>query len=424
MARPMRSEQREPSKLSPLLGDLTATLAELYPAATIKVTRVGQDASALRLVPNTRRPRMAVTASPSSAAAQALLRPSASDTFRTAAPRRLLSALLSRGLGPLLMPYGLTGLDPADSIADYLAEVLGHRVLVSLTVGSARANRKPILNVHRDDGVEIGFAKVGLNDLTNQLVHHEGQTLGRLAAAGTPTFEAPRTIHSGQWQGHEVLLMSALRPDVPQRQLAPLTAAAAGIIATAPIYHSTIGDSAWASGLGHSTAALRRTNDGDLPVLLDQFLRLHHDTVIPFGAWHGDFGPWNLAHTSALPMIWDWERYALDVPAGMDVVHYQAHRALRQIGNVAAARNALEESAMAALSKVLARTPGVNTPTPAALHAIVIGYLLTIATRFTLDARTPSGGPIKDLARWHRTVIYDQLQRGLRTTNASQAAQL
>lgn len=215
--------------------------------------------------------------------------------------------------------------------------------------------------------------------------------------------------------------MSALRPDTPQHRMLPLAAAVAGIITTSLVSHGAVKDSIWAAQLGESIAALRGTDDGDLPTLFDEYLSEFGDTVIPFGAWHGDFGPWNLAYTSSVPMIWDWERYADNVPAGMDVVHYQGHRTMRRLGNFDAARSTLEHSAVVALAQVLAQTPGVNTPSPFVLKAIVIGYLLTTATRFTLDGRTVAGEPIRDLARWHRLVIADQLQRGPRTATATKA---
>ncbi len=356
---------------------------------------------------------MLVTAGHRSAAAGSLVRPSAGDTFRSSAPRQLLSAVLASGLGPVAMPYGLTlrkGPDAPDSIADYLAGVLGHPVLLSLTVGSARANRKPILNVHSPSGAEIGFAKVGLNALTNQLVDRESEVLGQLANATAGAFTLPHAIHAGSWQGNSVLLMSALRPGKPRRGGIPHEAAAA-IIKSSPVSHVAIAGSPWLAQLEAQLAPLRKQSGNELPYLVDRYRQDFGDVEIPFGAWHGDFGPWNLAHTAAVPMIWDWERYAHPVPAGADVVHYTAHQKLRLRGDYIAAREILEGASYSAVVKTLSDSSLLEDPDPQQIRAIVVGYLLTIATRFTLDGLSPTGAPVRALAAWHHRLIFDQLHR-------------
>lgn len=398
---------------TPMLEDLVQTLECLFPQTEVAVARVTSGAQSFRLVPGRRHPRMLVSAGHRSAAADALVRPSAGDTFRTAAPRQLLSAILAAGLGPFTMPYGLTlhkSADAPDSIADYLAGVLGHPVLLSLTVGSARANRKPILNVHSPSGAEVGFAKIGLNALTNQLVNRESVVLDQLAGATREAFTLPRTLHAGSWRGNSVLLMSALRPDKRRQGSIPHEAAAA-IMQSAPVDHSPIAGSPWLAMLEQQLAPLHTVPGNRLPALLDHYLQVFGDVEIPFGAWHGDFGPWNLAHTASVPMIWDWERYSDPVPAGIDVVHYTAHQKLRLRGDHAAARSTLEGVSTDAVAKNLAKSALLVHPHPQQIRAILIGYLLTIATRFTVDGLSPEGAPVRALADWHHDLIEDQLQR-------------
>ncbi len=403
----MRTKRRS----QPLI-DLIATLEDLYPGSSVDLGLASSNGTAFRLVPGPRRPRIVVPAKSRRAASEAMNRPSMNDSFWRSAPRRLLSTALSTGFGSALMPLGLSVGPSPDSISDYLSEAVGEPVLLSLTVGAARANRKPILNVHRSDGTEIGFAKVGLTPLSNRLVAHEHRALLSLASAAPDGFTAPTPLHHGVWRGNQVLLMSALRTDRQQVNGQLPIEAAAQIAATTKIQVVSIESSGWIAELHRSVEQFRATEDERLALTLDRFVQTYGDLELPFGAWHGDFGPWNLALTSAGPMIWDWERYDLEMPVGSDVIHYVSHQALRRQGDLSAARRVLEDSCQPALHRVLraADLPGFAN-NPMALDAIVIAYLLTIAVRFTADSLTPQGRPVQSLARWHQEVISDQLER-------------
>lgn len=403
----MRTKRRS----QPLI-DLISTLEDLHPGSSVDVGLASSNGTAFRLVPGPRRPRIVVPAKSRRAASEAMDRPSMNDSFWRSAPRRLLSSALSTGLGSALMPIGLSVGPSPDSISDFLSEAVGEPVLLSLTVGAARANRKPILNVHRSDGTEIGFAKVGLTPLSNRLVAHEHRALLSLVSAAPDGFTAPTPLHHGVWRGNQVLLMSALRSDRQQVNGQLPIEAAAQIAATTKIQVVSLESSGWIAELRRSVEQFRATEDERLALTLDRFVQTYGNLELPFGAWHGDFGPWNLALTSTIPMIWDWERYDLEVPVGSDVIHYVSHQALRQQGDLNAARKVLEDSCRPALRQVLraAGLPGFAN-NPMALDAIVIAYLLTIAVRFTADSLTPQGRPVQALARWHQLVISDQLER-------------
>jgi hypothetical protein len=311
------------------------------------------------------------------------------------------------------MPYGVTTAGGKDSIADYLGEVLGEPVLVSLTVGSARANRKPVLNVHNRAGKEIGFAKVGLSNLTNGLVSHEAATLGSLRETANGGFIPPTMLHSGQWRNHEVLVMTALNTDRRQRRRVLPIEAAVDIVRTGPLMEATIESSPWFARLEATADRLAGTSEAGFPELLAAYRRSFGSQVIPFGAAHGDFGPWNLALTSTVPMIWDWERYSTDSPVGLDVIHFAAHQSLRRIGNRDAARSALLGPARTHLRAVLSLATGIPDPEPRLIKALTVGYLLTMAARFTVDSLTPDGAPVRELAHWHQELIADQLEGAL-----------
>jgi hypothetical protein len=55
-----------------------------------------------------------------------------------------------------------------------------------------------------------------------------------------------------------------------------------------------------------------------------------------FGAWHGDFTPWNMARLSEGNYLWDWERAAPSVPLGLDLCHFLFQSVCRYEGRNAA----------------------------------------------------------------------------------------
>ena len=45
---------------------------------------------------------------------------------------------------------------------------------------------------------------------------------------------------------------------------------------------------------------------------------------LPLAASHGDWTPWNMAVAEDAVEVWDWERFSVDVPQGLDIVHFLA----------------------------------------------------------------------------------------------------
>ena len=402
---------------SPALEDLMSTVEQLFPDSSVSAGPVGPGRHAFRLVPGPRRPRLLVPAHSKAAAADAVNRPSANDSFSRSAQRWLLAKLLASPVGGALMPYGLNVTPGSGSISDYLADIVGAPVMLSLSVGSARANRKPVLNVHTADGREIGFAKVGLNGLTNALVDHEHSALRALASHRSASFAVPEVIHHGSWRGNAVLLMTALRADRRRVQNGVPVEAAAAIAATGAIGSCPAESGPWFTGLRRELTTLHGTSESVLPELADAYGERFAGLDVPFGAWHGDFGAWNLAATAGAPLVWDWERYAHDVPLGSDVVHYLAHPVLRAVDQMAAARTSLGFGCRPALAQAVGRCAGPDPARdPAVLDALVLGYLLTITARFTLDSLTPDGAAVRPLARWHQRVLADRLEHPALTT--------
>jgi len=67
-----------------------------------------------------------------------------------------------------------------------------------------------------------------------------------------------------------------------------------------------------------------RRSEGGSQVLhraVDWIERHFGAVEMAFGAWHGDFTPWNMARLGRATYLWDWER-AQPAPVGLDLLHF------------------------------------------------------------------------------------------------------
>ena len=105
---------------------------------------------------------------------------------------------------------------------EHLAGILGERALVSMHIGPARANRKPVLQLLAPDGRALGYAKLGVDPLTHALVDAEATALHRLAGLPLGPVTVAGVRHHGNWHGHALLVQEALPVWLPRA--APATA--------------------------------------------------------------------------------------------------------------------------------------------------------------------------------------------------------
>jgi Phosphotransferase enzyme family len=300
-----------------------------HPGVAVRRWRRGRGARAggeFVLVPGIGRPPLVVPAGRRAGAA-AVRRYSVQ---RSRAARWALggvSLALAGGLGGVVRCGRLWVSAPAgaDTIEAYLSSVMSCEVLVSLYLGPARANRKPVLQLLTGAGETAGFAKIGINALTSGLVRAEHESLARLSRAGLSQVMVPEVLHYGMWRGLDVLVLSALptwlrgRP-VPAARLAAAMGELAGVggLRREPL--------AGSSYLGQLRSRLAATGEGgEQAVLLralEELTARAGGMVLTFGAWHGDWAPWNMASTGEGLAVWDWERFTRGVPLGFDALHY------------------------------------------------------------------------------------------------------
>lgn len=393
-------------------ADIVDTTTTLFPGAELTLGRRAVGRASFRLVPGLRRTHLLVPADAPAAAGKAVDRRSAKDTLRQVLLRRGVEAVLrTPAMARTFMPHVLQVGPSEDSLLDYLEGVVGTNLRVSLAIGARRANRKPVLSVHTAEGTEVGYAKVGLTALANSLIDHEAKTLLVLAQAPVPKhFTAPNVIHHGTWAGSQVLLMESLRPSSQRTSQGVPVTAMAELASRAGITWESLAGSSW---LGAIRAEGRRLAAAGEPGLADVTARYEEAfsaVRVPLGMWHGDLGPWNMAWEGDIPLIWDWERAQQGVPVGIDAVHFTCHSTLRDIGNLDGARAVLVGEGSQVLSTVHAAL-GHDGSGNRLRNAVLCGYLLSLAARFSVDADRPDGDAVRAIARWHVTVLDDQLAR-------------
>lgn len=368
-------------------------------------TAAGPDAVRMIAVPNIRRPRLLVPAGEPRVAAAALARYARPQARMARFKRDAAVLALRTGASRLLLRdrVAVTGCGPdADSIIAYLSGVLGTPVRVGIDIGPARANRKPVVQLLTRHGQTIGFAKIGVNALTQQLVADEAGALKRLAKAELTTVTVPGVRHAGVWREHNVLVQQPL-PIWAERvpvNAGRLTAAMREIAHVDGVTTTALGVSGYVGRLRERLAALADSPDArELCAAASALLDASVDDVLDFGAWHGDWSPWNMAMLAPTILVWDWERFTLDVPMGFDAVHYRlqhdivvAHRDPSAAVDHCVARAA---ELVAPFTRATSRRAGLT----------VLLYLIDLATRYLTDRQAEAGAALGALGTWLLPVL-------------------
>ncbi|MGH3392712.1 MAG: hypothetical protein ACRDOO_27920, partial [Actinomadura sp.] len=189
------------------------TVAALWPGARIDLVRPGAPGGGtdFAFLPDAERPRLLLPGSPRAAAA-ALRRYSHDLTVPQRVSRSLTATALRTGLPQRALRDRLriVGDHGGGSVADHLSGLLGREVVVSVGLGTARANRKPILHVLTPSGRQVAFVKVGDTDTARELVAREAAALGVLADRPMRGVAVPQVLDHGPWNGMTLLVLSPL----------------------------------------------------------------------------------------------------------------------------------------------------------------------------------------------------------------------
>jgi hypothetical protein len=171
----------------------------------------GHDTVELAAVPDAARARLVVPVQRRAAAA-AVSRYSAALRSEEVAQRLAVSAAI-RAVGPVMLRDRVRIESPGrDHLAGVVAEVVGRPVSLSLGIGTARANRKPVLGAFDEAGEPVAFVKLGDNEVARSHVAAEADALEQLGSRTWSVVRPPELLDRREWRGMLVVVMSALRP--------------------------------------------------------------------------------------------------------------------------------------------------------------------------------------------------------------------
>ncbi len=357
------------------------------------------------VIPDARRPKLLVPTGSRRVAIAAVRRFTEPQSRLARLKRDAVVLALRSGTWPALLRDRVR-LSGEESIDRYLQKELNQDLALSVHIGPARANRKPVLQLLSPDGETLGFAKLGTGPLTRRLVRSETAALTALSHVRLDRVRVPAVVHSGQWRGHQVLVQSALPIWLPREPLAPARLLEAmcevagacgttqGWLATSPY---------WADLRNRLVQTTDQTEGVELAAAARRLVEACSDLGLRYGAWHGDWAPWNMANTTDGLLVWDWERFTPGVPLGFDALHHDLQRRLQDGVDP---RNAVEQTVRNA-GGLLNHFNVV--PDSAEITALL--YLVDLAARYLADRQAEAGARLGVLGTWLLPVLVERVGR-------------
>jgi hypothetical protein len=385
---------------------LTEVLDLLYPPPCSTADASGAPIAEYLVVPGARRPRLLVPTTSRRVAAAAVRRYAEPQSRTARLKRDAVVAAIRSGASSVLLRDRIKITGPVeDSIDGYLRAALGRDLSVSIHIGPARANRKPVLQLISPEGETFGFGKLGTGPLTQRLVRAETNALTALGTSGLTKLTVPRVLHAGQWRGLQVLIQSALPVWLPRAPLTPrrLANAMLDIAGCCGYSHGTlVGSAYWAELRGRLAAVNARSEGGQLEAAAELLATHAGNTSFRYGAWHGDWAPWNMANLADALLVWDWERFAQHVPVGFDAIHHELQRRIQSTGDATGAVEATVRRAGELLQ------PFAVPPPARELTALL--YLIDLAVRYLTDRQAEAGARLGVLGTWLLPVLIRRVE--------------
>lgn len=366
------------------------------------------------VVPSATKPRFLVPLVSRHVAASSLNAYNALRPRNVRAARSGLSALARLGAFSLPIASRLTVSAPSDipradvDLTHHLAIELGVPDLAGACgVRPPDPNGKPTLQLFDNSGRPVGFAKVGWNDATRNLVAIEARALQQVDRSSSEHPIVPRVVLTTEWCGRKVVVVEplpsrvrALRPSDEVRVNEALVIARRG---GPPNPRQPVAESSFMKRIvrAASTPAVHAAVGDRLAALTERFARLSVDAAVEFGWWHGDWVPWNLGTVDGRLVAWDWEHSGPDMPVGSDIAHDAFQRAL------VLHRLDASQAAERAHAQLVRKAPQLGVTT-SDCRVVLVAYLIEMWLR---THRLAAGG-----AGWNAALhpgLLDELQRRL-----------
>lgn len=248
---------------------------------------------------------------------------------------RLLQVASFFGVGAALFRERValvtTGNEPESPLHQLLAQVLGRKdFFTSLRIAPGRPNSKPVVQVVSPEGKALAYAKFGWDDLTKGLIRGEAEILRDLGPrVGGSGLHIPKVLHSGSWNGLEVLVVAPLENmrTTPWR-LADMPVAASIALGSIRARSLTrLEDGAfWRRVSKEVDLAAPELEPPSGQILLAARSAIQErwgDVALTIGQSHGDWIPPNISiRGDGAYNVWDWERSEPDVPLGLDTLQF------------------------------------------------------------------------------------------------------
>lgn len=235
------------------------------------------------------------------------------------------------------------------TLREHLSEILGTDIRLSIAVGRPRLNRKPIVRCYR--GAElVAVAKMGPDAHTAAMVVNEGDWLEKLAKEPLRDVATPEVRYRGTFGTSELLVTNPfVTTNISAQELGTIPLSLTRALTARFATGEPVVDGPWWTDL---RARLDGPDTQNFVEIIDELSEDETCRALQTSLWHGDWSPYNIGTLEdGRHIIWDWERAAVGVPSGLDLLHMHcqygdglghAGPGLEQLGIEKASRDCME----------------------------------------------------------------------------------
>lgn len=195
----------------------------------------------------------------------------------------------------------------------------------SIFMGTIGPNRKLLIELNHG-GKTTHFIKLGLNQQSSNLVHHEITTLQRLEKLRFHRIQTPAAKWCSEF-GYGLVENIRFKPANQHNRLQEIH-----FSALTELYQQTATHTYWENSSIHQQVGLQLKQVKQQPhfyrveslvtALVQLKNQLPSNLTIPMAMAHGDFTPWNMFTAADHLAIYDWEMTIPQAPLLYDIFHF------------------------------------------------------------------------------------------------------